>query len=179
MKQKAGEAAVTDRLTELEGAILSEIEHRGHQTAYQVRTAFADSFSLEWKGSAGSVYPAVKRLEQAGLLQASKAQGGRSTRRLELTEAGRNALEMWACDPALASSVGIDPFRLRAGIWASLPREKQALVLAGITQAIEASAGALAAYVDQADPVERVRIALALDVQISRLNRLKLGFRRS
>ena len=63
-------------LTELEGAILSEIQHRGQKTAFQVRRAFAVSFSLEWKGSAGAVYPAVKRLEQRGFIQASVAQGG-------------------------------------------------------------------------------------------------------
>ena len=38
-------------LTELEGAILSEVFYRGRQTAFQVRRSFADSPSLEWKAT--------------------------------------------------------------------------------------------------------------------------------
>ena len=37
-------------VTELEGAILSEIHHRGHNTAFQVRRAFQTSPSIEWSG---------------------------------------------------------------------------------------------------------------------------------
>jgi len=42
--------AETLMLTELEGAILAEIHNGGHETAFQVRRAFANSLSLEWKG---------------------------------------------------------------------------------------------------------------------------------
>ena len=47
-------------LTELEGAILSEIHHRGASTAFKERKAFQESMSLEWRGSAGAVYPAIR-----------------------------------------------------------------------------------------------------------------------
>lgn len=157
------------KISELEGAILSEIEHRGQQTAFQVRKAFADSFSLEWKGSAGAVYPAVKRLEQDGLVHASEAQGGRATRHLSLTNAGREALKTWACDPALASSIGVDPFRLRAGMWIGLSDEDRTSLFRDITVAVEANIGALTAYRDHTDPIERVRIEMALAVQNDRL----------
>ena len=70
-------------LTELEGAILSEIYHRGQKTAFQVRRAFAASHSLEWKGSAGAVYPAVKRLRAARLHRGVRRTGQtRATRQL-------------------------------------------------------------------------------------------------
>ena len=130
------------RISELEGAILSEIEHRGQQTAFQVRKAFADSFSLEWKGSAGAIYPAVRRLEKA-------------------------------CDPVLAASIGVDPFRLRAGIWAILTPEERKELFLGLEATIEANVGALEEYLDKTDRVERVRIEMAMAVQKARLERLR------
>ena len=54
--------ANTALVTELEGAILSEIQHRGNHTAFQVRRAFQTSPSIEWSGSAGAIYPAIKHL---------------------------------------------------------------------------------------------------------------------
>jgi DNA-binding PadR family transcriptional regulator len=160
------------KLSELEGAILSEIEHRGQKTAFQVRKAFAESFSLEWKGSAGAIYPAVRRLEHDGLLQASAAQGGRATRRLSLTEPGRQALKMWSCDPILATSIGVDPFRLRAGIWATLSKQDKKTLSPRLEQAIQSNIMSLQAYLNQADPVERIRIEMALAVQKDRLANL-------
>lgn len=161
------------KISELEGAILSEIEHRGQQTAFQVRKAFADSFSLEWKGSAGAIYPAVRRLEKDGLLQASAAQGGRATRHLSLTAVGRQALREWACDPVLATSIGVDPFRLRAGIWAILTPEDRKGLFLELEAAIEANVGALEDYLGKTDPVERVRIEMAMTVQKARLEKLR------
>ena len=157
------------KISELEGAILSEVEHRGRRTAFQVRRAFANSFSLEWKGSAGAVYTAVRRLEQDGLLHASAAQGGRATRHLSLTDSGREALAAWAGDPRLASSVGVDPFRLRAGIWALLPTADRKALFSELEEAVRANIRDLELYLGEADRVERVRIELALAVQRARL----------
>jgi len=156
-------------LTELEGAILSEIQHRGQKTAFQVRRAFAVSFSLEWKGSAGAVYPAVKRLTQRCLIKASAAQGGRATRTLSLTDLGKKELMSWACDPIRTSSIGIDPFRLRAGIWTQLTPKRRKKVFAEIRKEIEASIPVLKKYVTEIDPIERLRVELGIAVQHARL----------
>jgi len=156
-------------LTELEGAILSEIQHRGQKTAFQVRRAFAVSYSLEWKGSAGAVYPAVKRLEKRGLIQASVAHGGRATRTLSLTEHGKEELMSWACDPFRASSIGIDPFRLRSGIWIELTPGLRKKVFAKIRKEIEASIPILERYVTEIDRIERLRVELGIAVQRARL----------
>ena len=155
-------------LSELEGAILSEIEHRGQQTAFQVRRAFAESVSLEWKGSAGAVYPAVRRLEQEGLLLASDPAGGRRTRTLSLTVAGREALMQWACDPALGASIGVDPFRLRSGIWHLLPIHEKGALLTELDIRIDGQISELKGLLPMADPVEALRIELALDLQRTR-----------
>ena len=96
-------------LTELEGAILSEIVYRGNQTAFQVRRSFADSPSLEWKGSAGAVYPAVKRLENAAFIVGVATGDRRSTKILSVTKLGREAMLDWACEAERAVSTGIDP----------------------------------------------------------------------
>lgn len=159
-------------ITELEGAILSEIHHRGQKTAFQIRRAFADSFSLEWKGSAGAVYPAVKRLESEGFIHAGEAQGGRAARHLSLTEAGIAALNGWACDPRLAANVGIDPFRLRSGIWDLLPASERTALFARIDAEIAASVAEMEAFLTQADPVERRRVELCLASQKLRRNLL-------
>lgn len=161
------------KLSELEGAILSEVEHRGRHTAFQVRRAFADSYSLEWKGSTGAIYPAVRRLEQEGYLFASAAQGGRATRNLSVTDKGRKALSGWVRDAGRSASIGIDPFRLRAGVWAQLPESERAALFRDIDAEIEANIAMLSAYLERADPVERVRIELALSTQEAR--RVVLG----
>ena len=160
-------------LTELEGAILSEIHHRGEQTAFKVRRSFAASPSLEWSGSAGAVYGAIKRLEREGLLTARATGDGRATRLLALTPKGVAAMFAWACDPARAASVGIDPFRMRAGIWLGLDAERRRAVTAEIKAALEASVAAHQAFSRNRDAIERASIDLSLRLQQVRLDWLR------
>lgn len=170
-------------LSELEGAILSEVCSRGPQTAFKVRRSFAISPALEWRGSAGAVYPAIRRLEKAKLLGGKAQRDGRGTRLLSITAKGRAALTAWACDETRAISVGIDPFRLRAGIWQSFPVARQREVLARLRAAIVEDLRALRSYVRHDDAVEKASLALAIKLQESRLQWLEglansLGARR-
>lgn len=156
-------------LTELEGAILSEIHHRGASTAFKVRKAFQDSMSLEWRGSAGAVYPAIRRLTDRGVIDAVETSSGRRTSHLSLTLRGVKALEDWICDSHRAASVGLDPFRLRAGMWAQLsPARKDEAILA-LRRALEAEVVTMMDYMQTLDAVERPRIELAVSLQLSRL----------
>ena len=158
-------------LTELEGAILSEIHHRGDQTAFQVRRSFALSPSLEWKGSAGAVYPAIKRLERDGLISAIAKQGdGRATRILSLTQAGREAMMGWACDPARAVSTGIDPFRMRAGIWNGLEADERSRILREVRDSVEANIALLRGFSHNKDGIEKASVDLAMRLQLARLS---------
>jgi DNA-binding PadR family transcriptional regulator len=157
------------KLSELEGAILSEVEHCGQTTAFQVRRAFAESFSLEWKGSAGAVYPAVRRLAQDGFLHASAAQGGRATRHLSITDPGRQALSAWACDAARATSSGVDPFRLRAGIWSLLPASDRQALFRDLDERIASNIEEMEDHLGKMNVVERPRVELAIALQRSRL----------
>lgn len=157
-------------LTELEGSVLSELRHRGRQTAFQVRRSFAASPSVEWRGSAGAVYPAIKRLERDGLIEGIAKGDGRATRLLSITAAGIEAMTEWACDPARASSVGIDPFRMRAGVWLSLETSRRAEVFSTVRQELLAGIERLNAWSRHEDAIERASVDLSLRLQRARLD---------
>lgn len=157
-------------LTELEGAILSEIQHRGNDTAFRVRRAFQMSPSIEWSGSAGAIYPAIKRLRGQGLINGEATHDGRSTVRLSLTTAGEAAVIAWACDPERSSSVGIDPFRLRSGIWDLLPGDERRSALQATADAIRSNVTLLRNYQAGLDGVEAARVELSLRIQAVRLD---------
>ena len=157
-------------LTEIEGAILSEIEHRGNTTAFRVRRAFELSPSIEWSGSSGAIYPAIKRLRDRGLVDGAHIADRRATVRLSLTPAGQAAMTAWACDAERASSVGIDPFRLRAGIWQRLGGAERQAALLQTADAIRQNIAFLREYRAGLDDVEAARIELSLAVQALRLD---------
>ena len=152
-------------VTELEGAVLSEIHHRAHDTAFQVRRAFQTSPSIEWSGSAGAVYPAIRRLTVAGLIEATPIPTGRRGIRLTLSLKGVAALEAWICDPVRSASVGVDPFRLRAGLWDTLDNRARTAALRGVKHAIDQELERLLASLEVLDSVERTRTEWSIDLQ--------------
>lgn len=163
-----------DSLTELEGAILSEVHHRGRSTAFQVRKAFQVSPSLEWSGSAGAIYPAIAKLTASGLIHSEKTETGRKTSLLSLTAEGEGRLNDWICDPSRAASVGLDPFRLRAGMWGALPAPMRRAALEALHGRIREEIEGLKARLTDLDAVERERIELAILLQQARLGWLDL-----
>jgi len=152
-------------LTELEGAVLSEIHHRRHDTAFQVRRAFQSSPSIEWSGSAGAVYPAIRRLAEAGLIDTAAITTGRKGTRLAVSSLGIEALEAWMCDPLRAASVGVDPFRLRAGLWATMPPDARADALRGIKLSVDEELARLLSSLESLDPIEQVRTEWSIELQ--------------
>ncbi|MBN8808596.1 MAG: helix-turn-helix transcriptional regulator [Sphingomonas sp.] len=156
------------RLTELEGAVLTEVGHRGNDTSFKVRRAFERSPSSSWSGSAGAVYPAIARLVAAGLIATVPGETRRGTRLLSLTAEGRAALEAWFTDPLAACSIGADPFRLRAGLWETLPGARRREVIAAMIAAVRAEMAKLEGR-DDLDPVERIGNDLARMQQEMRL----------
>lgn len=102
-------------LTEVEAYALGLVEGFGESTAYRVRRAFADSPSAQGRGSAGSIYPVLKRLEKRGLVsERAHSQGRRPSRLISITEGGREALRAWLAPP-LDDTLGLplDPLRAR------------------------------------------------------------------
>lgn len=107
-------SAARKTLTELEGAALAIIARRGPCTAYTVKEAFRTSPSEFWSGSAGAVYPLVKRLEARKLITAKADKtDGRARREFTISKAGQNALTAWLTDAQRAAGLGFDPLRTR------------------------------------------------------------------
>jgi DNA-binding PadR family transcriptional regulator len=154
-------------LTELEGAVLTEVGFRGNDTAYKVRRAFESSFSVQWRGSAGAVSPAVHRLEARGLLQ-SAPHPTRRGKLLAVTSAGRSALIAWAKDAALANGVGMDPFRLRAGVWCMLPARERRPLFERLRTELEQEIRALEQR-QYEDLPDRIQGELAMELLKSRI----------
>lgn len=101
-------------LTDLEGAVLADVATRGTATSYAVAQTFSQSPSEYWSGSAGAVYPLVKRLAARGLLAAHPGAAGKRQRLdYSITPVGRAALEAWLLDAQRASGMGFDPLRTR------------------------------------------------------------------
>ena len=102
-------------LTDLEGAALADIASSGAKTSYAIARNFAQSPSEFWSGSAGSVYPMIKRLLDRGLLAATETADGKRMRTdYSLTPAGETAMRAWLLDARRAAGIGFDPLRTRA-----------------------------------------------------------------
>ncbi len=127
-------------LTELDNCILGVIWRDGPMSAYGVRSHFAGSTTVEWSSSTGTVYPAIRRLRNAGLVAASKPQGPRRSRTLSITARGMESLRDWLLKTTaeLGSSTA-DPIRTRVQFLAALEPATRARVLAGyrtVTKAV-------------------------------------------
>lgn len=164
-----GKLRVRNRLTELEGVILAAVRRAGSITPYKLRQAFQDSPSMEWSGSAGAVYPAMRRLKAAGLMSAKAGDDGRGTEHYSLTKAGERTLLDWTSDAARAASAGTDPFRSRAPEWLMLPAASRARILRTLADAVRARCRVLKRDMAKTDRITRAQFALELDLQRARL----------
>jgi len=159
--------AAERQLTELEGAVLTEIAFRGAETAYKVRRAFQLSLNVHWRGSAGAVSPAIRRMKAAGLIAAAP-HPSRKGDVLSLTVDGKTALERWATSVAAATSLGLDPFRLRTVVWDFLGPAKRQALFAELCEACTADIAALRARA-QEDSIGRRQTQLAIAVVEARV----------
>ncbi|GAB4538141.1 MAG: hypothetical protein Tsb0010_17080 [Parvularculaceae bacterium] len=101
-------------LSELEGAALATVKKYAPCTPYKVREAFRASPSDVWSGSAGAIYPLMRRLEAEKLVTAKSETVGKRPRRLyALTPKGERALKSWLTDVDRGASIGFDPLRTR------------------------------------------------------------------
>jgi len=155
------------QLTELEGAVLTEIAHRGNDTAYKVRRAFQLSPSVHWRGSAGAVYPAMRRLKAAGLI-AARPHPRRAGETLSVTADGLRELNRWATSVEAAVGVGIDPFRLRSGVWGHLSPAKRRALFAKLEARLAADLETLRSR-EEPDLVDRRQTELAIALLKARL----------
>lgn len=82
-------------LSKTANVILGMLRTRAH-TGYEIKSIVDHSTRFFWAASYGQIYPELKRLEDAGLVEGeSEPQGGRRRRAYSLTDSGREALENW------------------------------------------------------------------------------------
>jgi PadR family transcriptional regulator PadR len=76
----------------LDTLLLASLEN-GPQHGYAVKEALRTSSGAQFDLPTGTIYPALRRLEAAGLVKGTWSEsGGRSRRTYELTPAGRQRL---------------------------------------------------------------------------------------
>jgi DNA-binding PadR family transcriptional regulator len=97
-------AAVKPDATPLGYALLGLLRGRP-QTGYALRMVFERTPMAIYSSSPGSIYPALKKLESAGLVcRAAHAQGPR----FQLTSEGETALERWLREPVTVDQIATD-----------------------------------------------------------------------
>ena len=109
--------------SELESFVLGLVWQLGPASAYDIRSHMQKSPSTQWSGSAGAIYPLVRRLARQGLVAGRSEQVGRRGRvRYQVTAAGLRVLKAWVGPPFSpeAMTVSYDPLRSRARFLAAL-----------------------------------------------------------
>jgi PadR family transcriptional regulator AphA len=128
----------------------------GRRTGYEIKQLVDVSTRFFWAASYGQIYPELKRLEEAGLVQSEDAAtNGRARRAYELTPDGEAALDGWlrSTEPPLLEmrdegllklffSDGLEPDEKRA-LLASMRARHQTIVdsLASIEAAASEKGG--------------------------------------
>ncbi len=75
--------------------VLGMLRHEP-RTGYEIKAAVDKSTRFFWAASYGQIYPELRRLQEAGLVDGrAEPRGGRRRTVYELTEAGRTELRRW------------------------------------------------------------------------------------
>lgn len=115
-------------LRDLEYVVLGVVWRDQPCTAYAVRMVFRSSLSAHWSGSAGAIYPLIRRLEGRRLLTSTQRSGdGRGTRLYRISPQGRRRLADWLKPPLpdAAELMPLDPLRVRFAFIETLPPQQQ------------------------------------------------------
>jgi len=133
-------------LTELEGAALGIIWKKGACSGYAVMREFATSPSYTWSASAGAVYPALRRLQEMGLISAATDNRKRS---LALSAAGMIALRQWLKFRPSMGGVAGHPIRTRMFFLDALPADRDRLAFLDAAEAeTQRALDEIAAYIE-------------------------------
>jgi DNA-binding PadR family transcriptional regulator len=67
-------------------------------SGYDIKSVVDKSTRFFWAASYGQIYPELRRLSDAGLIEADGAEGGRRRTEFRLTPAGRRRLRTWLAE---------------------------------------------------------------------------------
>jgi PadR family transcriptional regulator, regulatory protein AphA len=101
------------------------------RSGYDIKTVVDRSTRFFWAASYGQIYPELKRLEEAGLIEGEDVpNGGRERRVYKLTPAGQEALIEWLFGSTVTIELR-DESLLRLFFADSLPHEQALMLLEG------------------------------------------------
>jgi DNA-binding PadR family transcriptional regulator len=148
-------------MTELESCVLGVVWLRGPCTAYVVRQEFLTSESSHWSGSAGAIYPLLRRLEKEKLIRSRLHAWGRGRKQeFEITDRGLDELRAWIGPllPQWTAAPTFDPIRTRMSFLGALPPARRAKFVAAARKNVETETETihrkLAVHDREADPFE-------------------------
>lgn len=152
-------------LTELDNCVLGVVWREGPLSTYGVRSHFAESTTVGWSSSSGSIYPSIRRLIAAGLVKAGEASDRRGTQELRITAAGVAQLGEWVSSlrPSLASAMP-DPLRTRAQFLTCLEPDRRQRFLADSRLHTQAALAELQACADRPALTEAERLERIGDI---------------
>lgn len=136
-------APVSTSLSELEGGVLGIVATKPGCTAHAIREGFLRSRSSHWSGSAGAIYPLMKKLVSRELLKVEESpRGSRVRRTYTITAAGTKELRRWLGPPLAAwtAAVTYDPLRTRMYFLAALSPAKREAFLSDAVRLLESEA---------------------------------------
>jgi DNA-binding PadR family transcriptional regulator len=119
----------TRKLTDLELTALGIIWKRSGCTTYEVIAEFSGSASAHYRAGAGSVYPLIHRLQEAGFVRSEHTLRGQKQQRQvhSITAKGKAALRAWLTPPIPDEDIMIpaDLLRTRVYFLEILPEAKR------------------------------------------------------
>ena len=126
-KEMPNSKATEKKLTDLEAAVLGVIWRDGPCTPYAIRQHFQGSPSPRWSGSAGAIYPLVRRLEQKQLVTSAPGKRGkRAQRDYRISRDGARIFRKWLRNPDTSTDLALvhDPLRTRILFLSALTSEQ-------------------------------------------------------
>lgn len=146
-------SVASDGLTDLEAVTLGWVLKQKSTTAYAVRVHFEKSPSARFSGSAGAIYPLMRRLETRALLCSQPtATGKRRGRLYSITPAGRQQLKKWIKGPwDVGEMFTFDPFRTRMLYLGALTSRERMAWLDRAERSLEAQDAIIRRFVDSPD----------------------------
>jgi DNA-binding PadR family transcriptional regulator len=124
------------------------------RTGYGIKQATDRSTRFFWSASYGQIYPELRRLEGAGLVESHEEPRGRVPRRVyRLTEEGLRAFESWLAEPDLQYEVR-DEGLLKLFFGGAMPGPELQELIRGRRDWYRGAAALFRGIAEQVGPIE-------------------------